>query len=78
MNYANPQSIHWATLSFFIHRQTHPKIFFGGGGGVLFCLFYMLVSIGRARWAIHQQLQCCTAVAFLGAMQKLVRPIGRI
>jgi hypothetical protein len=56
MNYANPQSIHWATLSFFIHRQTHPKIFFGGGGGVLFCLFYMLVSIGRARWAIHQQL----------------------
>lgn len=41
MNYANPQSIYWATLSLFIHRQTHPKIFFGGG--VLFSLFCMLV-----------------------------------
>lgn len=67
--HTNPQSIHWATLSFFIHRQTHSKIFFGGGGGggVLFSLFYAgFRSVVRAGPSISS----CTAVAFLGAHAK--------
>jgi hypothetical protein len=79
MNYANPQSIHWATLSFFIHLgKLTQRSFLVVVVGFYSVYFICWFSIGRARWAIHQQLQCCTAVAFLGAMQKLVRPIGRI
>lgn len=56
MNYANPQSIHWATLSFFIHLGKLTQGSFLVVVGFYSVYFICWFSIGRARWAIHQQL----------------------